>query len=73
MTNAEAWFSKIHIRKVYACLAVTCHLHFLHNVDDREYVYIYMYIMASLLIGKWWLVHGMYILKVVIFFVFVCT
>ena len=29
MTNAEARFNKIHIRKVYACLAVTCHLHFL--------------------------------------------
>ena len=28
MTNAEARFNKIHIRKVYACLAVTCHLHF---------------------------------------------
>ena len=29
MTNAEARFNKIHIRKEYACLAVTCHLHFL--------------------------------------------
>ena len=26
MTNAEARFNKIHIRKVYACLAVTCHM-----------------------------------------------
>ena len=26
VTNAEARFNKIHIRKVYACLAVTCHL-----------------------------------------------
>ena len=26
MTNAEARFNKSHIRKVYACLAVTCHL-----------------------------------------------
>ena len=34
MTNAEAWFSKSHIRKVYACLAVTCHLHFWQN--DRD-------------------------------------
>ena len=25
VTNAEARFNKIHIRKVYACLAVTCH------------------------------------------------
>ena len=31
MTNAEARFNKIHIRKVYACLAVTCHLHFWQN------------------------------------------
>ena len=41
-----------------------------------EYVYIHicMYIMASLLIGKWWLVHEMYILKVVIFlFLFLCV
>ena len=29
MTNAEARFNKSHIRKVYAYLAVTCHLHFL--------------------------------------------
>ena len=29
MTNAEARFNKSHVRKVYACLAVTCHLHFL--------------------------------------------
>ena len=34
MTNAEARFNKIHIRKVHACLAVTCHLHFWQN--DRE-------------------------------------
>ena len=34
MTNAEAWFNKSHIRKVYACLAVTCHLHFWQN--DRD-------------------------------------
>ena len=31
MTNAEAWFNKSHIRKVYACLDVTCHLHFWQN------------------------------------------
>ena len=31
VTNAEARFNKIHIRKVYACLAVTCHLHFWQN------------------------------------------
>ena len=36
MTNAEARFSKIHIRKVYACLAVTCHLHFWQN--DRDFL-----------------------------------
>ena len=36
MTNAEARFNKIHIRKVYACLAVTCHLHFWHN--DRDFL-----------------------------------
>ena len=35
MTNAEARFNKIHIRKVYACLAVTCHLHFWQN--DRDF------------------------------------
>ena len=34
MTNAEARFNKIHIRKVYACLAVTCHLHFWQNDWD---------------------------------------
>ena len=36
VTNAEARFSKIHIRKVYACLAVTCHLHFWQN--DRDFL-----------------------------------
>ena len=36
MTNAEARFNKIHIRKVYACLAVTCHLHFSQN--DRDFL-----------------------------------
>ena len=35
VTNAEARFNKIHIRKVYACLAVTCHLHFWQN--DRDF------------------------------------
>ena len=35
MTNAEARFIKSHIRKVYACLAVTCHLHFWQN--DRDF------------------------------------
>ena len=34
MTNAEARFNKSHIRKVYACLAVTCHLHFWQNDQD---------------------------------------
>ena len=34
MTNAEARFNKIHIRKVYACLAVTCHLNFWQNDWD---------------------------------------
>ena len=34
MTNAEARFNKSHIRKVYACLAVTCHLHLWQN--DRD-------------------------------------
>ena len=34
VTNAEARFNKSHIRKVYACLAVTCHLHFWQN--DRD-------------------------------------
>ena len=37
MTNAEARFSKSHIRKVYACLAVTCHLHFWQN--DRDFLH----------------------------------
>ena len=36
MTNAEARFIKSHIRKVYACLAVTCHLHFWQN--DRDFL-----------------------------------
>ena len=36
MTNAKARFNKIHIRKVYACLAVTCHLHFWQN--DRDFL-----------------------------------
>ena len=36
MTNAEARFNKSHIRKVYACLAVTCHLHFWQN--DRDFL-----------------------------------
>ena len=36
MTNAEARFSKSHIRKVYACLAVTCHLHLWQN--DRDFL-----------------------------------
>ena len=34
MTNAEARFNKSHIRKEYACLAVTCHLHFWQNDQD---------------------------------------
>ena len=34
MTNAEARFNKSHILKVYACLAVTCHLHLWQN--DRD-------------------------------------
>ena len=36
MTNAEARFNKSHIRKVYARLAVTCHLHFGQN--DRDFL-----------------------------------
>ena len=36
MTNAEARFNKSHIRKVYACLAVTCHMHFWQN--DRDFL-----------------------------------
>ena len=36
VTSAEARFNKIHIRKVYACLAVTCHLHFWQN--DRDFL-----------------------------------
>ena len=36
MTNAEARFNKSYIRKVYACLAVTCHLHFWQN--DRDFL-----------------------------------
>ena len=36
MTNAEARFNNSHIRKVYACLAVTCHLHFWQN--DRDFL-----------------------------------
>ena len=37
MTNAEARFNKSHIHKVYACLAVTCHLHFWQN--DRDFLH----------------------------------
>ena len=36
MTSAEARFNKSHIRKVYACLAVTCHLHLWQN--DRDFL-----------------------------------
>ena len=36
MTKAEARFNKSHIHKVYACLAVTCHLHFWQN--DRDFL-----------------------------------
>ena len=36
MTNAKARFNKSHIRKVYACLTVTCHLHFWQN--DRDFL-----------------------------------
>ena len=36
MTNAEARFNKSHIRKVYACLAVTCHLHLWQK--DRDFL-----------------------------------
>ena len=36
MTSAEARFNKSHIRKVYACLAVTFHLHFWQN--DRDFL-----------------------------------
>ena len=36
VTNAEARFNKSHTRKVYACLAVTCHLHFWQN--DRDFL-----------------------------------
>ena len=36
MTNAEARFNKSHIRKVYACLAVTCHLRFWQH--DRDFL-----------------------------------
>ena len=36
MTNAEARFNKSRIRKVHACLAVTCHLHFWQN--DRDFL-----------------------------------
>ena len=32
--HAPCYFMQSHIRKVYACLAVTCHLHFWQN--DRE-------------------------------------
>ena len=32
--HATCHFMQSHIRKVYACLAVTCHLHFLQN--DRD-------------------------------------
>ena len=36
MTNAEARFNKSHVRKVYVCLAGTCHLHFWQN--DRDFL-----------------------------------
>ena len=36
VTNSEARFNKSHMRKVYACFAVTCHLHFWQN--DRDFL-----------------------------------
>ena len=36
MTNAEARFNKIRIRKVYACSALTCQMHFWQN--DRDFL-----------------------------------
>ena len=33
--HAPCHFMQSHIRKVYACLAVTCHLHFWQNDRDR--------------------------------------
>ena len=45
MTNAEARFNKSHIRKVYACLAVTCHLHFWQN--DR-------YLLRATVVTRGW-------------------
>ena len=45
MTNAEARFNKSHIRKVYECLAVTCHLHFWRN--DRDF-------LRATVVTRWW-------------------
>ena len=50
MTNAEAQFNKSHIRKVYACLAVACHLHFWQNDQDLLRVWYRCYTCALIAI-----------------------
>ena len=48
MTNVEARFNKSHIRKVYACLAVTCHLHFGQNDQDLLHATVVMQFTVAL-------------------------
>ena len=43
--HAPCYFMQSHIRKVYACLAVTCHLHFWQN--DRDLL------LATVVIRGW--------------------
>ena len=43
--HAPCHFMQSHIRKVYACLAVTCHLHFWQN--DRD-------LLRSTSVTRWW-------------------
>ena len=43
--HAPSHFMQSHIRKVYACLAVTCHLHFWQN--DRD-------LLSAAAVTRWW-------------------
>ena len=49
--HAPCHFMQSHIRKVYACLAVTCHLHFWQNDRDllraTAVTHVYVYGMCS--------------------------
>ena len=43
--HAPCHFMQSHIRKVYACLAVTCHLHFWQDVRD---------LLRATAVTRWW-------------------